>query len=313
MGISPIFGPVVLGWALGSNDAANVFGTAVASRMVSRRLAIAVTASMVIVGAIVGGYPAMGTIGGLTGQTAASALLTTLSAAATILLINRLRLPASASQAVVGATVGSALLRGVPIAEATLGKIVLVWVGTPIGAALVAILLHRVGAKLLRAWGPNLVWWSVVIQYSLVAAGAYGAYALGANNVANVVGAFAGVEPFADRHFLLALAGGMSIALGVLAFSREVMDTVGRRLVAMDGFSALVAVLAQALTVHIYALLGVPVSSAQAIVGAVLGIGLARGVRTISFRTLGRVVLGWLVAPAFAGAVSFAAGYVFLQ
>jgi PiT family inorganic phosphate transporter len=49
----------------------------------------------------------------------------------------------------------------------------------------------------------------------------------------------------------------------------------------------------------------VPVSTSQAIVGAVLGIGVARGIKTINLRTLMRIVIGWVTTPAIAGGLSF--------
>jgi PiT family inorganic phosphate transporter len=90
------------------------------------------------------------------------------------------------------------------------------------------------------------------------------------------------------------------------------MLTVGSRLVSLDAFSALVAILAQAATVHLFAIIGVPVSVSQAIVGAVLGIGLAKGVKTINRGLLLRVVFGWVGTPTIAGLVCFAAAKMFL-
>jgi PiT family inorganic phosphate transporter len=96
------------------------------------------------------------------------------------------------------------------------------------------------------------------------------------------------------------LIGGMSIALGIITFSRPVMMTVGRKLVRLDPFSALVVVSAEAVTVHLYTLLGVPVSTSQAVVGAVLGIGILKGAQTIRIRTLGNILFAWIVTPAVA-------------
>jgi PiT family inorganic phosphate transporter len=72
------------------------------------------------------------------------------------------------------------------------------------------------------------------------------------------------------------------------------MYTVGKQITQLDHFSAVIAVLAQAITVWIYALIGVPVSTSQAIVGAVIGAGLARGSTNINYKILRNIVLGWL-------------------
>jgi PiT family inorganic phosphate transporter len=78
------------------------------------------------------------------------------------------------------------------------------------------------------------------------------------------------------------------------------MVTVGSRLVRLDPFSALVVLLAEAITVHFYTFVGVPVSTSQAVIGAVLGIGLLKGIRTVSKRTLLSILSGWFLTPLIA-------------
>ena len=78
------------------------------------------------------------------------------------------------------------------------------------------------------------------------------------------------------------------------------METVGRRLVRLDPFSALVVVLAEAVTVHIYTVVGVPVSTSQALIGAVIGVGLVKGIKTVSKRTLSNILIGWFLTPVVA-------------
>ena len=57
---------------------------------------------------------------------------------------------------------------------------------------------------------------------------------------------------------------GLSISMGILTFSRGVMETVGKKLIRFDPFSALVVVLAEAVTMHFYTMVSVPVSTSQA-------------------------------------------------
>jgi PiT family inorganic phosphate transporter len=102
-----------------------------------------------------------------------------------------------------------------------------------------------------------------------------------------------------------AFIGGASISLGVLTYSKKVMMTVGKGIVPLDPFSALAAVLAQAGTLHLFTQIGVPVSSSQAIVGAVVGVGLVADAQTISMRMLLRICIGWLATPTAAGFLAF--------
>jgi PiT family inorganic phosphate transporter len=135
----------------------------------------------------------------------------------------------------------------------------------------------------------------MLIRACLIIAGSYGAYTLGANNVANVTAVFVSAELLSV--FYAALIGGLSIAAGILTYSRPVMETVGRKLVRLDPFSSLIVVLSLAATMHIYTLIGVPVSSSQAVIGGVLGVGLVKGVNTVSTRTLRNILSGWFLTP----------------
>lgn len=93
---------IFMGWSLGSNDSANVFGTAVFSKKVRYRTAVILTAVFVMAGAVLQGYRGMHTLRGLTEQTIDTAFIASLSAAVTVMLMTILKLPVSTSQAVVG-------------------------------------------------------------------------------------------------------------------------------------------------------------------------------------------------------------------
>jgi PiT family inorganic phosphate transporter len=116
--------------------------------------------------------------------------------------------------------------------------------------------------------------------------------------VANVTAVFVGAGLLSV--FMATLVGGLSIALGILTYSKKVMETVGQKLVKLDPFSALVVVLAEAITVHFYTVVGVPVSTSQAVIGAVLGVGLIKGIQTVNRRTLQNILIGWFLTPVIA-------------
>ncbi len=298
-------GGVFLGWALGANDAANVFGTAVAARVIRFTTAALVASMAIVAGAYFEGAAGIETLAAVSTDSLEAAVLATICAAIAVTAMTLAKLPVSTSQAVVGAIIGTGLVAG-QADWSGLPKILTCWVATPIAAllisccvyALLRMLLNRVGMSILTR--DNLLWMALIV------AGAYGAYALGANNVANVTGVFYGTGPF-DSTSQLALIGGISMALGALTFGRRVMMTVGADLVRLDAFAALVAVLSEAITVHMFAEIGVPVSTSQALVGGVLGVGIMRGVRGIDRTVLGRIALGWVLTPFCSGALSAAA------
>lgn len=306
----PMGGGLYLGWSLGANDAANVFGTAVGTHIIGFRRAAGFCALMVVVGAVLQGGEGIETLSGITGQTVTTAVLVSVAAALTGTFMTLRRIPISTSQAVVGAILGIGLAtRDTDYGE--LGKVVLCWVGTPLGAMAFAMVFYKVMAVVLRRLPMSLLTRDKLLWAGLYIVGMYGSYALGANNVANTTGMFSGlVEGVNDRH--LAAIGGVAIAAGVLTYSKRVMLSVGQGVMRLDAFTAFVAVLSMSATVHIFAMVGVPVSTSQGIVGAIFGIGILRGGHVLRFKALRDIVIGWVMTPAIALVLS-AAGYAIFR
>ena len=305
-GLGPLGGGLFLGWTLGANNAANVFGTAVATRIISFRNAAILCGVMVIVGAVLQGEEGIKTLSGLTEQSIGTAVVVSVTAAITGAIMTYLCIPISTSQSVVGAIVGIGLVTG-HTAYGQLTKVVLCWIGTPTGAMIIAMVVYKVLGWIIHSVPMSMLKRDKILWGGLVVVGIYGSYALGANNVTNSIGIFSGlIEGLSDRY--LAAIGGMAIALGVLTYSRRVVMAVGSEIMPLDAFSAFVAVLAMSITVHVFAFVGVPVSTSQGIVGAIIGIGFIRGVHSVRFRTLRNIGLGWFLTPVVS-LILAAAGY----
>jgi len=326
------------GWSLGANDAANVFGTAVGSRMVTFATAALICSVFVILGATVSGAGAAHTLGELGGiDTIAGAFMAAFSAALTVMWMTKLGLPVSTSQAVVGAIIGWNLFSGSATDLGALGKILGTWVAAPVLGALFAALLYPLIKKLLAVSNLHLLRIDAYTRWALILAGAFGAYALGANNIANVMGVFVHSSPFTDFSVSdlftvtsvqqLFLLGAIAIAVGVYTYSKNVMMTVGGGILPLTPVASWVVVVAQSLVLFLFASVGlehflashglptiplVPVSSSQAVVGAVIGIGLLQGGRNIKWSVLGNISLGWLATPAISAGICFVALF-FLQ
>jgi len=298
-----LLGGVFLGWSLGANDASNVFGSAVASRMLKFWTAAVLASVFVLLGALLQGQAGIETLKGLTQFTLEQAVVSSVAAATTVTIMTILGFPVSTSQAVVGAILGIGILNQ-QLNLAGLGKVVACWFGTPVGAVVIAVIIYRVLAAFYNNLKINLFQSDMLIRLSLIVDGSYVSYSLGANNVANVTAVFVGAGHLSV--FSAALIGGLSIGLGILTFSKRVMETVGKKLVRLDPFSALVVLLAEAITVHIFTFIGVPVSTSQAVIGAVLGVGIIKGISTVSGRTLVNILIAWLLTPAVAGFIATA-------
>lgn len=292
--MTPLVGGLFLGWSLGANDASNVFGSAVSARMLRFGTAAVLASLFVVLGAWLEGQSGIKTLSGLTTFNPMDALVSSLGAAITVAAMTLLSLPVSTSQAVVGAIIGVGILHR-ELHMAGLGKVVACWIGTPIGGLIIAFVMYKILAAVYNRAHLTLVESDILLRLALIAVGSYGAYALGANNVANVTAVFVGSGELSISAGTI--LGGLSMALGIMTFSYRVMLTVGKKLVRLDPFSALVVVLAEAITVHIYTWIGVPVSTSQAVVGAVLGIGLIKGISTVRWKTLIHIFSGWFLTP----------------
>ncbi len=319
-----------LGWSLGANDAANVFGTAVGSRMVKFRVAALVCSFFITLGAVISGAGAAHTLGSLGAVNALPGAFTVaLAAALATFWMTRLNLPVSTSQAIVGAILGWNIFASAVTDTRSLTRIVLTWVACPLLSAAIAVLLFWFVRALIRRAKPHLLELDAWTRWGLLAVGAFGSYSLGANNIANVMGVFLPENPFHPLQVLgltvtgtqqLFLLGGLAISTGVLTYSRRVMGTVGGGIVKISPVAALVVVLAQSITLFLFASQRlefflashhlptfplVPVSSSQAVIGAIVGLGILKGGGGIRYRVLGEISLGWVSTPLVAGLLSF--------
>ncbi|UCG14476.1 MAG: anion permease [Deltaproteobacteria bacterium] len=297
-----ILSGVVLGWSLGANDSANIFGTGVTTGTVKYRTAILLTAAFVLLGALTEGPKCIKTLGEISRLQPLDAFSCALATAITMGLLTFLALPASTSQAIVGAIVGVGILSG-SADFSKLYKIVLCWILTPVGGIILAFILHKLLGSLLDKTITGIKHRNLIYTIGILVAGSYAAYSLGGNNVANVTGVYVGAGILSAG--MASLIGGVSIATGVLTYSKKVMMTVGKGIAPLDPFSGLIAVVAEALTLHIFTQIGVPVSSSQAIVGAVVGVGIVGDVRTVNHRMLARIAVGWLLTPISAGTLTY--------
>ena len=327
-----------LGWSLGANDAANVFGTAVGSRMIRFTTAAIICGIFVILGAYVSGTGAAQTLGKLGAVNAiGGSFMAALAAGLTVYWMTKLGLPVSTSQAIIGSIIGWNLFSDSYTDISSLLKILSTWIICPLLSAVIAAFLFSVAKVFVRKMGIGLIRFDGYTRLALILAGAFGAYSLGANNIANVMGVFVPVAPFPDMLFgqgfsissaqQLFLVGGLAIAVGVFTYSKRVMMTVGSELMTLTPLAAWVAVMSHSIVLFLFAserleqLLAkmslptiplVPVSSSQAVVGAVIGIGMLQGGREIQWPRVYSIVKGWVITPLVSCLLCFV-GLYFLQ
>jgi len=319
-----------LGWSLGANDASHIFGSAVGSKMVTFRKAAIIASVFFILGAVIQGSGTSHTLDKLGSVNAIGGSFTlALAAAITIYMMTKFALPISTTQAIVGAIIGWNFFTGNHTDSKTLEKIVLAWIAGPVIGAVFAVLLYIAVKKFKNSAKIHLIRFESYIKTGLILVGAFGAYSLGANNIANVMGVFVPAFHLANLDLgiftlnsnqQLFLLGGLAVASGIITYSWKVMQTIGSNILELSSEAALVVVLAQALVLFIFSSTGlsnlivktglppipmVPVSSSQVIVGCILGIGLYKGARNINFKVLGEIGLGWIISPLASGLLTF--------
>ena len=325
-----LLGGLFLGWSLGANDAANVFGTAVGTRMVRFKTAAIVCSLFIILGAVISGSGTTETLGKLGAINALpGAFAACVAAGISVYIMTKFGLPVSTTQAIVGAIVGWNLYTGSSTNIKVLLTILSTWILCPIITALIAMLFFIMMKKLLKNTTWHILRLDAYTRTALLIAGAFGAYSLGANNIANVMGVFVPIAPFADIQlgsFLtfsskeqLFLLGGIAIAVGVFTYSKKVMFTVGTDLLKLSPVAAFIVVIAHSIVLFLFASQGisyflnsihlpaiplVPVSSSQAIVGAVIGIGILKGGKEVQWNIAGKIAIGWVILPIIAALIS---------
>ena len=123
------------------------------------------------------------------------------------------------------------------------------------------------------------------------------AFAHGANDIANAIGPanaiLTNINIHAHPQILTACA--LSIVLGVFTLGQRIMKTVGSHITMLTPMSAFVVQVITSTIIFIFSLWGMPVSTTQTMVGAILGIGLARGTDALNLRVIGQIFLSWLI------------------
>jgi PiT family inorganic phosphate transporter len=147
------------------------------------------------------------------------------------------------------------------------------------------------------------------------------AFAHGSNDVANAIGPLAAVVgainegaelagKSAVQPWMLAI-GGLGIGVGLATWGYRVMETVGKKITELTPSRGFAAELAAATTIVIASRAGIPVSTTHTLVGAVLGVGIARGIGAVDLRVVGNIVVSWVATLPVAAGLSIFFFYFF--
>jgi inorganic phosphate transporter, PiT family len=225
-----------------------------------------------------------------------------LSAFALTSLYNLVTIPTSTIQILVFSVVGAGLAQGIPIDWHTIGSLIVLWAIAPVAAFALGYLIVRLSDRFLRpsATGSRL---PRTAATALVAVGAAASFAMGANDVSNATGSFIMTGLFGPM--TAGLIGGIGLATGVLVWGRPLLQRVAFDIVHLDARMATSAQFTQAAVILAYVGFGYFTSMNQALVGAMIGTGVARGQKDIHLKAVQGVLMGWAVGPASGAALGF--------
>jgi PiT family inorganic phosphate transporter len=147
-----------------------------------------------------------------------------------------------------------------------------------------------------------------VFRYLQILTACYVAFAHGANDVANAVGPLATfmavsrtntVASVVEVPFWILVAGGVGIVIGLATFGARVIATIGQHITELIPSRGFAAEFGAATTVLICSRLGLPISTTHTLVGAVIGVALARGMAALNARAVRSIVNSWLITLPF--------------
>ncbi|MEW6592761.1 MAG: inorganic phosphate transporter [Candidatus Hadarchaeota archaeon] len=318
-------------WNIGANDAADSIGVSVGARIMKYKKAIIFVVVLAFIGAMLEGGKVGSTVGtgivkpapGSTVNPLISVPLATIGAllaAGTWMLFASIKgLPISVTQSMVGSVIGAGLVvtmmvptLGASVQYGKLGTIGISWVTNPALAALFGYLLFRtVNFALKRV--KNLILLNRIFSIIVLVAAAYGAYTLGANDLSTLTGVLNGYGAFGGQTYAVAIFAMAALTLGAFMFSKNVVQTVGSGITGLDPRSAFASQFGAALSVWFFVQLTIPVSSSQALIGSIAGVGLVKGAETVNKKNLGRIGLIWVLTPFVTIGLSFLFGWLLVS
>jgi len=297
--------------------------------MIKFRVAAGIASVFIVIGAMVDGAGTTHTLGVLGDVNAlAGSFTVALAAALSVTLLIKRGLPVSVSQAIVGSIIGWNIFTSSPTDIKSLLNIVTTWILSPALACGFSFLIFNALKYLVVKTKIHMLEIDIYTRFGLIIVAAFGSYSLGANNIAKVVGVFITSSPFKDMVFFnyfhisginqLFLVGALSMALGVITYSHKTISTIGSQIFKLTPISAFATILGASMVLFIFSsdslsklllMIGlpaiplVPVSITQAMVGAVAGIGFAKGGRYINYKIIGKIAIGWLITPISAAII----------
>ena len=271
---------------LGANNVANAIGTAYASRAATYKNLLILFSICVIIGSLFAKN-----VGNTVNSLSSDALTALIISALVMTLSTYKKVPISLHTVIVCSLIGLSYNSS---NLSVFGEILLSWILSPIIAIVIAYVLYSIYEKIEI---PILKKITMIKYFLLISAGVV-AFNLGSNDLPTVLGTFTTSQ-------IIYITGAIFLCLGAYLYGNRVSETLSM-ITNLSVSSAFIAQLSGGLAVTIFTALGMPVSTTQAIVGGILGVGLTKGIKTVRWEILKNIIFWWIVAPIMALIAGFA-------
>lgn len=283
-------------WSMGSHYTGSVAGTAYGARVLTLRTALLITAVFTLIGSVAGSINVVDTYTKVVPQASTVDIVAAqLSAAVMTTASTYFKLPTSTIQLYAFSLLGSALVGGLSINGTVFALIVVGWIGGPLVAFVLGLVLSRLGGSLAAKGERALKWF-------LIGVAIYSAFILGSNDVSNAAASLVTTGQFSPR--IAGLFGGAFMALGVLTWGARMLSRIGHDILPLDVQMAATAQFSKALALSGANALGYNASINQTIVAGLIGVGVAQHENNLNRKVARNIIINWTLSPALGLGVS---------
>ncbi|MCU4139014.1 MAG: Phosphate/sulfate permease [Thermodesulfobacteria bacterium] len=281
----------LIAFAIGSNDASNALSISIGAGVIKFKKAIFLFGILVFAGIWLNGNRVMETVGKNLIQVNPETLgFSLFISAVLIILSNWKKFPLSTHQIIIGSLVGNALASNSLVNFFSLFKIFLSWIISPLVAVFISFFIY----KFIKKFFLKIAFFKMeqLLKTFLLISASLISYNIGANEVATVLGpvVYSGIS---INFFLLLSISSLLVFLGAYILSNRVIETVGKGILPLDPLSGFVAQISAGISLFLFTLLGMPISTTYCMIGAISGIGMTKGLHTVKLELLKKIIFNW--------------------
>lgn len=321
---------LVLGIIIGANDAVNVFGSAIGSKMLRFSYAIIFFIIFVILGAVINAqYPSAIYEKIVPGYFSINnTIFILLPVIFATLFSVKLKISSSISQSLIFSIIGFALAKKLNIDINLFKQITFIWILTPFFSYVLSIFFYYLLNLFLGFFNLNIFYKDFIIRSLLIILGCIAAFALGSNLTASVVGIFA---PYVNETILinqnfLFFSGSLCIGLGALFFSKKIIHNIGSKVSKINPISALAILLTQIFVLLFFSsqliieniniifsinLFAMPISASHVTLASILGIATFKKFRETNIKNSFMIISSWIYLPVIVFLTSYSITLLF--